>query len=242
MSTRRSIIIIEDFYSDPDMIREYALRQRYYLPYQDEDLVRNGSQRAVWWSSWYRAHYHCPFKSSIQLIESLEDAVGEKIDMEHWKAHYPVDQASKPIPAHPQARQACLWNCSFHVKLDSGQTLGQGVHNHVTDGWNSVGPQGWAGIVYLSPAAELEGGLHLWTNINHDRQFDWMTPPSNWLLLDSFANIYNRLILCRGDLPHSGANGWGHEFSTGRMFQTFFFRTMPAAKRSVSVTRIHLSQ
>jgi hypothetical protein len=128
------------------------------------------------------------------------------------------------------------------VKLDSGQKLGDGVHNHVTDSWNSVGPDGWAGILYLSPGAELTGGLHLWNNILADRQFDWMTPAVNWRLLDSFANVFNRLILCRGDLPHSGANGWGHDLVTGRMFQTFFFRTTPSRKWSVPITRNELAR
>ena len=39
MNGRRSIIVIEKFYSDPEQIREYALKQRYYLPYQDEEAV-----------------------------------------------------------------------------------------------------------------------------------------------------------------------------------------------------------
>lgn len=236
MNGRRSIIVIEDFYTDPDSVREYALRQKYYLPYQNEEDIEAGKGKPKWWASWYKQPKDCPFKSSPALVEQLELAVGERIDMEHWNNSYPVNERSKPQSQQPGARDACLWHCCFHVKLDSNQKLGQGVHNHVTDHWNSVGPQGWAGLIYLAKDAPLDGGLHLWRNIDPDNTYDWMTPASNWEYLDRFANLYNRLILVRGSIPHSGANGWGDAVATGRMFQTFFFKTRGAPRDfSVSV-------
>ena len=54
-----------------------------------------------------------------------------------------------------------------------------------------------------------------------------MTGAENWRLTDTFANQFNRLTLVRGDHPHSGAGGWGHSVETGRMYQTFFFKTRP---------------
>jgi hypothetical protein len=220
MQGRRSIIVVENFYTDPDNVRKYALKQNYYNPYQPNTI-----ETPHWSTTWYRPWAECPFKQSPSLLPALEQIVGETIDRVHWQNTYPTDEESKPIVKDPRGREACLWNCSFHVKFDSGQRLGMGVHNHVTDGWNSVGEDGWAGIIYLGPAP-LAGGLHLWKNIDHARRFDWMTPPSNWNLVDRFGNIANRLLLCRGDLPHSGANGWGDSIETGRMFQTFFFKTV----------------
>ncbi|HEV2837127.1 MAG TPA: hypothetical protein VGW58_17545 [Pyrinomonadaceae bacterium] len=227
MKSRRSIIIIEGFYKDPLAIRDYALRQRYYTPYEDEDAVRTGKVRATWWATRFRSADECPFKSSEALVKMLENAVGETIDSEHWRASYPVDAASKPIAGALRSARTCLWNCCFHVKPDNGQRLGDGVHNHVTDSWNRVGPEGWAGLIYLNPVAPLEGGLHLWRNVDPTQNFDWMSPSKNWESIDSFANLFNRLILVRGDIPHSGARGWGDSIQTGRMYQTFFFRTLP---------------
>ncbi len=240
MKGRRSIVIIENFYTNPGLIREYALHQAYYLPYEDEELVSDGQQSPTWWSSWYRSPGLCPFKSSTALIARLEEAVEERIDMPSWNAHFPVDNKSKPIPKHPNPQHACLWNCSFHVKPDFGQKLGDGVHNHVTDVWNAVGANGWAGILYLNPHAPREGGLRLWTNVNPRQQFDWMSPAKDWNLLDTFANICNRLILCRADMPHSGSNGWNNDIATGRMFQTFFFRTKECRSVSLHMTRAEL--
>jgi hypothetical protein len=147
--------------------------------------------------------------------------------MEHWRDSFPVDDHSKPLPSLCEGTRTCLWNCSFHVKPENGQQVGDGVHNHVTDSWNSVGPEGWSGIIYLDPKAPLQGGLHLWRNTDPMNNYDWMTPAKNWQLLDSFGNLFNRLILVRGDVPHSGAGGWGDSLENGRMYQTFFFRTLP---------------
>ncbi len=227
MKSRRSIIAVDGFYRDAQAVRNFALRQRYYTPYQDPDAVESGREPAKWWASWFRRFDECPFKSSTWLVDALERAVGETIDMEHWRAPFPVDDRSKPLPVSGSGEHGCLWNCCFHVKPDNGQQLGDGVHNHVTDSWNSVGPNGWAGLIYLTPDAPLDGGLHLWRNTEPLRNFDWMTPAENWELIDSVGNIFNRLVLVRGDIPHSGAAGWGDSLASGRMYQTFFFRTAP---------------
>jgi hypothetical protein len=224
---RRTIVVVDDFYGDPHAVRRYVLAQDYYMPYESVADVRAGRVRPTWWASRFRSADECPFKSSNALLAALEAAVGERIDRDHWQALFPIDTASKPILTAGTPAPACLWNCCFHVKPDNGQKVGQGVHNHVTDGWNSVGRHGWAGIIYLNPDAPIDGGLHLWRNVEPARDFDWMTPPENWRLTDSFANQFNRLTLVRGDLPHSGAAGWGDSIESGRMYQTFFFRTLP---------------
>lgn len=226
MRARRSIIAIEGFYRDPLAVRAYALGRRYYTPYEDPVAVASGRRAATWWASAYAEPDACPFKSSRPLIEALERAVGAPVDLDHWRAPFPVDADSRPLDPG-RGRRSCLWNCCFHVKPDNGQQLGHGVHNHVTDAWNSVGEDGWAGIIYLAPDAPVTGGLHLWRNVDPARRFDWMTPPEDWELVDSFGNVFNRLLLVRGDIPHSGAGGWGERLEDGRMYQTFFFRTLP---------------
>ena len=38
------------------------------------------------------------------------------------------------------------------------------------------------------------------------------------------SSVFNRLILLRGDIFHSGAVGYGDSPENGRMIQTFFFK------------------
>jgi len=223
MNARRSIAVIENFYSDPFKVRAYALSQPFYTPYESREALESGV-RPTWWASRFRAPSDCPFKSSRALRRALERAVGERIALAHWNARFEVDGEGMPLTSSAAAG-TCLWNCCFHVKPDNGQELGEGVHNHVVDGWNAVGRDGWAGILYLTPDAPLEGGLHLWRNRDPGHEFDWMTAPHNWQSLDSFGNLFNRLVLVRGDIPHSGSRGWGRRLDEGRLYQTFFFRT-----------------
>lgn len=225
MRLRKSMVVVENFYEDPDAVRNYALKQQYYTPYEDQRAVDEGRARPTWWASGFRRHEDCSIKSSKVLISTLEYATGERVDMAHWCADYPVGADFKPTRRAATESTGCLWNCCFHVKPNNRQLLGDGVHNHVTDGWNSVGSEGWAGIVYLNPSAPLDGGLYLWRNRNPAANFDWMTSRDNWLLIDALGNHYNRLLLVRGDIPHSGAGGWGESLANGRMFQTFFFKT-----------------
>jgi hypothetical protein len=225
---RKTIIVADDFYSDPLAVRRWALRQSWYYPYQADADVHSGRALFSWMTTWFRSAEECPFKSSTSLIERLQELTGDTIDLDHWKASFPTtDEGKARADCREMPDRSCLWNCSFHVK--SGhypQPLGEGVHNHVTDAWNSVGEDGWAGLIYLSPVSPLDGGLHLWRNIDPAHKYDWMTPAANWERIDSFGNVFNRMILVRGDIPHSGAGGWGRNLEDGRLYQTLFFRTV----------------
>lgn len=218
---RTNIVVTDQFYEDPHAVREWALRQRYYYPYQSDADVRSGRRPFTWMTSWFRDASDCPFKSSPVLIRALERITGDTVDLDHWRSGFPIDSDGKPLARRDGT--SCLWNCSFHFKPDLGER-GQGIHNHVTDHWNSVGTNGWAGLVYLSEEAPLRAGLRLWRNLDRTRNFDWMTPAENWEMTDDIGNLFNRLILCRGDLPHSGASGWHDQLEHGRLYQTFFFR------------------
>jgi hypothetical protein len=219
---RKSIVVVDDFYADLHAVRKYALGCEWYAPYRD------GNPRPSWQSTRYRAAADCPFKSSSRLIETLERLTGDTIDLEDWKSTFPTGPDGSAYIAGGTRSAGTLWNCSFHFKPSwNRQKLGEGVHNHVTDHWNGVGNDGWAGLIYLDPRAPLDGGLKLWRNIDPSRNLDWMTPPENWELIDDLGNVANRLILHRGNLPHSGTAGWGETADEGRLYQTFFFKVRP---------------
>ena len=236
---RTEIVVVKDFYQDPGSVAEYAYCQKFYNPWFDNlkgssapEYVKN----ALWLASFWKKATTCPFKSSPFLISALEEITGEEIDLEYWNKDFPENFADGTVisprpdvidptkePRWDNLDCSCRWNCVFHVKLHK-QSLGEGVHNHVTDAWNSVGEAGWAGTIYLNKDAPRDSGLKLWEN-KHGDNFEWMTDKGRWELSDDFANVYNRLILCRGNLPHSGGSGFGDSLRTGRLFQTFFFKT-----------------
>jgi hypothetical protein len=225
--TQRTIIIAANFYDDPDAIVSYAKGLEYVCPYNTPE-GRDSGEFVSWHASRWRPARKCPFKSSEALIERLEYLTGERLDREHWNRRFPVDNHGYPVPGCESMRRSAWWNCTFHSKHYSKQKLGEGVHSHTNrDGWNAVGKNGWAGLIYLDKHTPRQTGLRTWENRDGKHRFDWMTPPTNWILCDTLANIYNRLILHRGGIPHSGAAGWGDSIENGRFFQTLFFRTSP---------------
>jgi hypothetical protein len=93
--------------------------------------------------------------------------------------------------------------------------------------WLHKDETNWAGVCYLTPDAPLSGGTGLFRKkikeISHfSADFYDMT---QWELVDRIGNLYNRLILYRGDLYHTSLDYFGRDLQTGRLFQTFFFNT-----------------
>lgn len=215
---QKDIIIIDNFYSDPFKVREYALNElknNYYLPYGSEN----------WKASKFKEYNTCPFKSSEDLINKLEFVIEEKIDIEDWNRSRPPH--GKDIGRnHIEPKKSPKWNCTFHFKPINNEQFGAHVHNHVTDHWNGLGHNDWVGLIYLNPDTPIDAGLFLWENIDKSKNFDWMTDKVNWKLIDSLGAVFNRLILVRSQCPHSGADGFSNDLEKGRLYQTFFFRTI----------------
>ena len=101
----------------------------------------------------------------------------------------------------------------------------------------------WAGVLYLTPDAPLSGGTGLF---RHKATGLDMAPKkenglydmdilddiyrdsqdmTKWEMTNFVGNVYNRLILYRGDIFHTSLDYFGRGKEDGRLFQTFFFDT-----------------
>ena len=105
------------------------------------------------------------------------------------------------------------------------------IHTDTTD---------WAGVLYLNPDAPFSSGTGLFRHKKlgiRDYKFTTQAESEStghykdyyditkWDLVDRIGNVYNRLILYRGDLFHSSLDYFGRDKEDGRLFQTFFFNT-----------------
>ncbi len=88
----------------------------------------------------------------------------------------------------------------------------------------------WAGVCYMTPDAPVSGGTSLYRHkatgnrekIDVDYEsYDY----TKWEEVDRIGNIYNRIILYRGNMFHASVDYFGSTFEDGRLFQTFFFDT-----------------
>lgn len=97
-----------------------------------------------------------------------------------------------------------------------------------TDQYNT-----WAGVCYLTPDAPVSGGTALYKHKKSGERY--LIPDSvhqkdsydytQWEVVDRIGNVFNRLVLFRGDLYHASVDYFGCDMQTGRLFQTFFFNT-----------------
>jgi len=101
----------------------------------------------------------------------------------------------------------------------------------------------WAGVCYLTPNAPYSSGTGLFRHKtsglraaikNPDGSYDQdilsavykdSRDMTKWELMDVVGNVYNRLVIYRGDLFHMSLDYFGSDRYDGRLFQTFFFNT-----------------
>lgn len=95
----------------------------------------------------------------------------------------------------------------------------------------------WAAVCYLTPNAPHQSGTGLYRHketglyqpvedqklmeiVNNDSQ-----DLTKWDEVDVVGNVFNRLVMYRGNRFHSSRNYFGQNKFSGRLFQTFFFST-----------------
>ncbi len=90
--------------------------------------------------------------------------------------------------------------------------------------------RGWAGVLYLTPDAPLSGGTALYRHkasgdrfkVGEDHEsYDY----TKWEQVDRVGNVFNRLVLYRGDMFHASLDYFGSTYEDARLIQTFFFTT-----------------
>jgi len=97
--------------------------------------------------------------------------------------------------------------------------------------------QKWAAMIYLSPNAPAQCGTstyrHRATGIHHNRQDGIMNAFNQKTFLDktpydtvdSFGNIFNRLVIFDGGCIHAASEYFGSDIDDCRLWQMFFFDT-----------------
>jgi hypothetical protein len=192
---KTNLIITDDFYQDPDGVREFALNEKFNVK------GNYPGQRTKTFHDWPG------LKEGIQGI---------------------VQNAGGKITWYESEYTSCF---QYTTKNDSSW-----IHpDHTTM---------WAGVCYLTPNAPTGGGTGLFrhketglerppklANGSHDEE--WLNKHcwphsrdfSKWDMTAMVGNVYNRLVLYRGDLFHSSLDYFGEGLNDGRLFQTFFFNT-----------------
>lgn len=181
---RTNVIIIDDFYSNPDDVRAFALQQEF-------SVKKNfpGKRTASFLNE--------STKEGLQKI--IQPFGGSIID---W-----------------YEEEGGTGSFQYTTALDRSWM-------HV-DNYNT-----WAGVCYLTPNAPLSAGTGLFKHKERNTMYDMRKyldgetqDMTKWEMVDRIGNVYNRLVLYRGDIYHTSLDYFGKDIQDGRLFQVFFLNT-----------------
>ena len=178
------MIVIDEFYNNPNDVREFALAQEF-------DVTGN------WPGNRTKTFINESTKETIQKI--LQDIAGNVTD---WQAN--------------DGYTGC-----FQLTTSRDRSW---IH---ADSYNT-----WAGVLYLTPDAPLSGGTGIFRYKKTGSMMEDGTDLSGvtqdmtkWELVDRVGNVYNRLVLYRGNNYHMSLDYFGKDKEDGRLFQLFFITT-----------------
>lgn len=194
-------IVIDNFYNDPDEVRDFALRQNY---------IQYGR-------TWY--------STALEIRENVLKGKGIRLATPEIKGRL-CDIIKSDIDDESWETSGDGWNGAFHLKFEDYLPWSySSIHNHAGRPEDVI--TGWSGLVFLDPNAPKNHGTTIWREKETGKCFSNTSVYSYNLdqfeLIYSAENIYNRLILFYANVFHMGAEGYGHMPRSARLFQTFFF-------------------
>ena len=196
-----AVIVVDDFYSDPDAVREYALSQNYQKP---------GEHGAV--------GHRCEegrklFEGTREAFEKLLSGKLKEGDEEGgW--NYSTNGCFQWCPAgtrlvyHHDSQQ---WAGSVYLTPNAPPEAGTSFYIHKQLGLDKMPkdpPDWWT--------------LHsqMYKNNSDEPNFLDRTP---WEEIDRVGNKYNRLVLWDAQRVHSASQYFGDQIHNSRLFHLFFF-------------------
>ena len=192
-----SIIVTDDFYNNPNEVREFALSQEF--------KVRGNfpGQRTI-------SFINDDIKRTINNIISPHAGNvtwwgGEGENM--YTGSFQYTTAADRTWIHSD--YTTKWAGVLYLTPDAPHTSGTGLFRHKKTG------------LYQQPyLSDGSNDLEREKDLQNDYQ-DY----TKWDLFDVIGNKFNRLALYRGDYYHASLDYFGHNKNTGRLFQLFFFST-----------------
>lgn len=194
-----SLIIQENFYSNPLEVRDFALSQEFTVtgnfpgrrtkPFSTpaikqaiEDIVKPHAGKIIWYG---------------------DNAPGD------YTGCYQLTYASDRTWIHHDG--TTTWAGVCYLTPDAPVTAGTGLFKHKKTGWHAC------------PRKE-DGTIDNELMNKEILPYEWQDY-TKWYLHDMVGNKFNRLVLYRGDYFHASLDYFGNTPEDGRLFQTFFFTT-----------------
>jgi hypothetical protein len=195
---RFNSLTIDDFYANPDEVREFALNQEF--------KVRGNypGQRT-------KSFLTDPLKKKLRDI--LYPFAGE---ITYWGSDDPENNYTGSFQYTVSEDRSWIhadsttdWAAVLYLTPNAPLSAGTGIFRHKATGWS-----------HYDYKRENEPGY-----IQSAPPGNEMRDYTKWEMVDRIGNVYNRLIMYRADNYHVSLDYFGQNMYDGRLFQVFFFNT-----------------
>ena len=195
---RFNSLTIDNFYTNPDEVREFALKQEFKVrgnyPGQRTKSFLTDSLKKKMRDILY------PFAGEITYWGS-DDTENNYTG----SFQYTVSEDRSWI----HADSTTDWAAVCYLTPDAPLSAGTGIFRHKATGWSHYDykRENEPGYVESAPPG------------NEMRDY------TKWEMVDRIGNVYNRLIMYRADNYHVSLDYFGQNMHDGILFQVFFFNT-----------------
>lgn len=190
-----SLVIIDDFYHNPDEVRDFALAQ---------DFNVDGNYPG--------------YRTKSFLTPSVEDHIAAHLSQQHGQPIWPREEDTYTGAFQYTTSHDRTW---IHADgWNDWAGVWYGTPNAPVTGGTAIYRHKETGLVKVPKLQDGSKDNKLMEVIEADGN-DY----TKWEVVDMVGNIYNRLVLYPGDLFHASVDYFGTNKTNGRLFQTFFFNT-----------------
>jgi|APCry1669191961_1035387.scaffolds.fasta_scaffold00182_6 Family of unknown function (DUF6445) len=196
-----SLIIQENFYSNPLEVRQYALSQEFsvrgnYPGLRTKPCIAAGVKESI--EDIVKAH-----AGKITWFGTGDGKEGD------YTGSFQLTYAKDRTWIHNDGN--CSWAGVLYLTPDAPVSGGTGLFKHKRTGWMQV-PRKSDGTQDIDL---LNNTIEGWEYQDYTK----------WDLHDKIGNKFNRLVMYRGDYFHASLDYFGDNPQNGRLFQVFFFNT-----------------
>jgi hypothetical protein len=192
--TDKDIIVVDDFYADPDAVRKFAINNLEFNP----------------------SNYHKGQRANQRFIlegtkEKLEEIIGREIYNWNHDGYangiFQFCTADQPIVFHIDSQ---MMAAMVYLTPDAPVSTGTAMYKSKTTGLRSFPDNTRNTKLYEDTFKGLSEGY----NFYDSTQFE---------MVDTVGNVYNRLVIFNSSNIHAATEYFGDNIKNSRFFHMFFF-------------------
>lgn len=195
-SMKNTVWTVDNFYEDPDAVREFALKQTF---------VEGG------WGNGFIGRRTKEQFLFPGLKEKFEEIIGQKITK--WEEHGMNGRFQNAVGGEPLAYHcdAQKWGGMLYLTPNAPFQCGTTLYAHKKTRARNYFEDGW-GDAWADESKDIyPGGNHC--------------DGTHFEPVDVVGNVYNRLVIFDASCIHSASEYFGSHMENGRLWQMFFFDT-----------------